>query len=902
MMNSEPQPTRGENQLTIAVKEEQISTAPGNGVNLLVGILNGGTEAEDVEISVKGVPESWITTPIETRLLHIPAGQAGKVMLTILPPPLPESRVGLYPLVIQAVGNDPYHPAVAHTLLTLAAYESRGRIGILLGTTQFSAIPGSTVHIPILLLNRGLQEDDFRLGVTGIPANWISTESPITRLGSGESRELMLTIHVPRSPQAGAGRTPFAIQLTSQMFPDEIAEVSCILTIAAFSQFLASLEPETLMAGQSGRVIVINEGNTVDTFSLNFQSTDDLLTFQKPVQVTRPGAQQVESGYAQIPPGDRFQVEAGQSVAYPFRALLKTRPLVGGEASYPFTFIVTSAERRQDLPGRLIERALLPLWLPVLMAVGAFGFCLLFLFFSFRNFPSTATATQTAAVNQTQAALAGGVDTDGDGLSDAEEQQRGTNPAVADTDGDGLSDGEEVKTVLTDPLLPDTDADGLSDGQEVQQFKTDPRNPDTDGDLLNDGSEIEHNTDPKVQDSDQDGLGDGAEVTLGTDPRQPDSDRDGLLDGQENQNCPRPLTPDSDGDGIIDGTDRDPCNPSNPSLTAAAPTQPLPTQPLPTQPLPTQPLPTQPLPTLPLPTAVIPTLTPVPVNTTVPPTSLAASVFTSAPPNLQGLMLFSSNRDGNSEIYALDLANQSLNRLTTNTTEDVQPALAPDGIRIAYVSNQDGNNEIYLGGTDRRLPVNITGNPADDQQPAWSPDGNWIAFTSNRDGNQEIYVMRSDGSQLRNLTNSPANDSAPTWYSVGGLFGFGTEDWIAFTSTRDGNQEIYRVRPNGTGLTNLTNNPAQDYAPSAYPGGLTLAFVSERDGNPEIYTMNQTGGSVTRITTNPTQDLEPAISSNGWILFSTDRDGNFEVYAVPMQGGTVHNLTHSPGQDRDPDW
>jgi len=208
-MNSDPQPTRGESQLTIAVKEEQISAAPGNVVNVLVGILNGGPHAEDVEIGVKGVPESWITTPIETRLVHIPAGQTEKITLTILPPPLPESRVGQYPLEIQAVSrSDPDHPALAHTLLTVAAYESHGRIGILLGATQFSVIPGSTVHLPILLLNRGVQEDNFRLGVTGIPANWISTDSAITRLGPGESKELMVTIHVPRSPQAGAGRTP----------------------------------------------------------------------------------------------------------------------------------------------------------------------------------------------------------------------------------------------------------------------------------------------------------------------------------------------------------------------------------------------------------------------------------------------------------------------------------------------------------------------------------------------------------------------------------------------------------------------------------------------------------------------------------------------------------------------
>ena len=106
-------------------------------------------------------------------------------------------------------------------------------------------------------------------------------------------------------------------------------------------------------SGQLGRVTIMNQGNTADTYSLSFQSPGGLMLFQKPVQVAQPASGQVENGYAQIPAGERFQVEAGQSAAYPFRARLRSRPIMGGEASYPFTIIVTSPERRQDLPGQL---------------------------------------------------------------------------------------------------------------------------------------------------------------------------------------------------------------------------------------------------------------------------------------------------------------------------------------------------------------------------------------------------------------------------------------------------------------------------------------------------------------------------------------------------------------------
>jgi hypothetical protein len=768
----------------------------------------------------------------------------------------------------------------------VAAYESRGRIGVMLGSIHFSIIPGSTVHIPILLQNSGLHEDTFRLNIAGIPANWISTNSALTKLEPSASKEIMVTIHVPRSPLAGAGRTPFAIQFTSQVFPDQMTEVNCILTISAFSQFSASLEPATLEGGQFGQVIINNEGNTVDAYSLIFQSPGNLLIFEKAVQVATAGAQpatrQVEVGYVEIPAGDRFQVAAGERGVYPFRTRPRSRPIVGGEKAYPFTVSAASTEKRvHDLSGQLNERGFIPIWLLSALTIGTLVLCLLILL-PFRNLPTAARATQTASFNQTQAALAGEQDSDGDGLTDTEESGLGTDPFVADTDDDELLDGEEVETYQTNPLLPDTDADGLQDGEEVQDHETDPRNPDTDADLLNDGDEIENNADPRLADTDQDGLSDGAEISLGTDPRQQDTDRDQLLDGQENQTCPRPLAPDSDGDGIIDGNDRDPCDTANPALTASA-------------------VAGAPTPTQPLATPVVPTLTPIPTGTSIPPTNPPPATLTAAPPSLQGVMLFGSNRDGNSEIYALDLANQSLTRLTSNTAQDVQPDLAPDSVQVAYVSNQDGNNEIYVGGIDRRVPLNLSNHAADDQQPTWSPDGNWIAFTTNRDGNQEIYIMRSDGSQIRNLTNNPANDFAPSWFSVGGVFG--SEDWIAFTSTRDGNQEVYKVRPNGTGLVNLTQNPAMDYSPSGFPSGQTLAFVTERDGNPEVYTMNQNGGAVTNITNNPARDLDPAIRSGGdWISFSTERDGNLEIYVVRPQGGTSYNLTRSPGQDRDPDW
>ena len=171
-------------------------------------------------------------------------------------------------------------------------------------------------------------------------------------------------------------------------------------------------------------------------------------------------------------------------------------------------------------------------------------------------------------------------DTDGDGVNDGDEVKDGTDPKNKDTDGDGLTDGEE-KEIGTDPTKPDTDGDGLTDKEEVDGSKnddfnnepTDPTNPDSDGDGLTDGTETEIGTDPNNPDTDGDGHKDGDEVKDNKDPKDPDSfpgddtdtDGDGVPDAQEEKDGTDPKNPDTDGDGLTDGEEKehgtDPKNP-----------------------------------------------------------------------------------------------------------------------------------------------------------------------------------------------------------------------------------------------------------------------------------------------------------------------------------------------------
>src|SRR5438128_2813484 len=219
-----------------------------------------------------------------------------------------------------------------------------------------------------------------------------------------------------------------------------------------------------------------------------------------------------------------------------------------------------------------------------------------------------------------------------------------------------------------------------------------------------------------------------------------------------------------------------------------------------------------------------------------------------------GQIAFTSQRDGNEEIYVTNADGSGVTRLTNNPARDVAPAWSPDGSKIMFETNRDGNWEVYVMNADGSGPLNLSNNPASEDPdwtaPAWSPDGSKIAFRSDRDGNLEIYVMNADGSGVTRLTSAPGADWNPAWSPDGSK--------IAFVSGRDGNDEIYVMNADGSGPANLTNNGPGDYPPAWSPDGRQIAFV----GGGGLYVMNADGSGVTQLTNNAS-DWAPAWRPRG---------------------------------------
>jgi len=126
-----------------------------------------------------------------------------------------------------------------------------------------------------------------------------------------------------------------------------------------------------------------------------------------------------------------------------------------------------------------------------------------------------------------------------------------------------------------------------------------------------------------------------------------------------------------------------------------------------------------------------------------------------------------------------------------------------------FVSNADGSGETVL--TQGALDYN----------PVWSPDGQWIVFTSERNGSADLYRMRPDGSGVEQLTDDPAYDDQAAFSPDGGK--------IAFVSTRAaGTANLWVLDLKTRQATPLTSGSGGDFRPAWSPDGQWIAFSSDR--------------------------------------------------------------------------
>jgi Tol biopolymer transport system component len=248
-----------------------------------------------------------------------------------------------------------------------------------------------------------------------------------------------------------------------------------------------------------------------------------------------------------------------------------------------------------------------------------------------------------------------------------------------------------------------------------------------------------------------------------------------------------------------------------------------------------------------------------------------------------GTIVFQSNRAGGPpELYTMAEDGANVRRLTFNDATDRTPRFSPDGLSVAFASDRDGDLDIYVLDLASGAVMQLTNDPARDDLPVFSADGETVvyqrgdffcpcalravevdgtndraldtgpgnaafpdmsrrgrklAFASDRSGIWAIYTMRLDGRRLRQVTHpaSGFGDFRPHWSPRAGELVFMGGDAAS-------SNDIYLVRANGTRLRQLTSGPRFEEHANFSPDGRRVIFgVFAPDGGARLYTIGRDG-------------------------------------------------------------
>jgi TolB protein len=184
-------------------------------------------------------------------------------------------------------------------------------------------------------------------------------------------------------------------------------------------------------------------------------------------------------------------------------------------------------------------------------------------------------------------------------------------------------------------------------------------------------------------------------------------------------------------------------------------------------------------------------------------------------PTMQGL--------GPARLALLDVASRTLTMLTDDGENAAFPGWSPDGTRIVFRQWTDSASSLHIFDTGTNSSTLLLEDFGSVNFPAWSPDGSVVLFTSDHGGDYDLYTIDLVSRHIERLTITPGLDAHASWSPDG--------QWIAFASVRAGYKDeaalnpgnpqaagdLYVMRPDGSDVRMLTENPFEEATPGWAP-------------------------------------------------------------------------------------
>ncbi len=230
---------------------------------------------------------------------------------------------------------------------------------------------------------------------------------------------------------------------------------------------------------------------------------------------------------------------------------------------------------------------------------------------------------------------------------------------------------------------------------------------------------------------------------------------------------------------------------------------------------------------------------------------------------------------------ARSLSDRQPQRLTETDGQPMDPRPTPDGESVVFASGttQPLNRDLHKVSMDGRDQVQLTDRPLNlSWQPAVSPDGTKIAYVVEKRGNSDIHVMDIDGQGNANITNTNKGYWAPTWAPDSKSFVVTTRD------SERGNLELVEISADGSRKNQITEIGLMTDTPVFAPDGEHIVFgVDPAFGSPVLSSVKRDGSELRTYATDLILAGTPSVSPQGIIAFSAiDRHYKMTVYTVEL--------------------